>query len=197
MPRNQVLPARGLGHVALAISAAALWLSACGAAGPQLTSTAAVPTSSSSSPAASAATSADLPPAPAFRVTLFDGAEFDLATHLSRDGRPVVLNLWASWCPPCREEMPHFDAAARRHPEVLFLGVAVQDDPEDAAAAAGEMGITYPVGADVDGTVAGAFPYPGLPTTFLIGTDGLLIGAVYGGLGPEDIEDLIARYLQG
>jgi len=80
---------------------------------------------------------------------------------------------------------------------VLFLGVAVRDDPAAAATAAQELGVTYAVGADLDGTVDAAFPSPGLPATFLIGSDGTLIGSVYGGLAPEDIEELLTRYLAG
>jgi thiol-disulfide isomerase/thioredoxin len=132
-----------------------------------------------------------------FRVTLFDGSTFDLMEHLSRDGRPVVLNLWASWCPPCREEMPYFEAASRRHPEVLFLGVAVRDEAGAAQAAAADLGVTYPAGFDADGTVDAAFPSPGLPATFLIDADGALLGALYGALGPADIEELVGRYLNG
>ena len=51
-------------------------------------------------------------PAPDFSVTTFDGTVFSLVDHLATDGRPVVLNLWASWCVPCRAEMPAFDASA-------------------------------------------------------------------------------------
>lgn len=189
MPRNPARPVLRSARLALLVGAAALAFTACGTASPDLTAPAGIP-SSSSSPG-------DRIPAPDLRVALFDGSDFDLGEHLSRDGRPVLLNLWASWCPPCREEMPYLDDAARRHPEVLFLGVAVRDDPAAAATAAHELGVTYAVGADLDGTVDAAFPSPGLPATFLIGSDGTLIGSVYGGLGPEDIEELLARYLAG
>ena len=78
-------------------------------------------------------------PAPDFTVELFDGTRFRLSDHLGDDGRPVVLNLWASWCLPCRAEMPELDEAARAHPEVLFLGVAV-DDTRRAAEAFADYG---------------------------------------------------------
>ncbi|MBM3694621.1 MAG: TlpA family protein disulfide reductase [Actinobacteria bacterium] len=168
----------------LALSAAA-----CGSAAPQLTA----PADSLASPSTSEAR----PPAPVFEVALFDGTSFSLTRHLSRDGRPVVLNLWASWCPPCREEIPRIEAAARRHPQVLFLGVAVQDEPAAAAAAVAELGATYPTGADLDGTLDAAFPSPGLPATFLIAADGTLIGAHFGALTAADIEALVTRYLAG
>jgi thiol-disulfide isomerase/thioredoxin len=186
MPRLAARPARLLGAV---ISALALLASACAGSTPGLSTPATTDPSSS--------TTREPAPAPGLAVTLLDGTAFDLAEHLSRDGRPVLLNLWASWCPPCREEMPLFEDAARRHPEVLFLGVAVQDEPEAAAAAADEMKLTYPLAVDLDGAVDAAFPSPGLPATFLIGSDGTLIGAVYGGLGAEDIEELVTQYLSG
>jgi hypothetical protein len=73
--------------------------------------------------------------------------------------------------------------------------VAVRDDPAAAAATVAELALSYPLGVDVDGSVDSAFPSPGLPATFLIGSDGTLLGAVYGGLEPEDIEELVTRYL--
>lgn len=189
MPRHPARLDPRAGRILILACISTLLLPACGTAAPELT---AAPGASSSS-----STSGRLPPAPVFQVTLFDGKVFDLATHLSRDGRPVLLNLWASWCPPCRREMPLFDDAARRHPQVLFLGVAVRDDPQAAAAAVQELEVAYPLGADLDGTLDAAFPSPGLPATFLIDGDGTLLGAVYGGLGRQDIEDLVARYLGG
>jgi thiol-disulfide isomerase/thioredoxin len=178
-------------HAALWCGAViALLLAGCGGSA-TLTTTA--PASNTSG----AATTDSRPMAPEFQVTLFDGTVFDFADHLRLDGRPVLLNLWASWCPPCRQEMPDLDAAAQRHPEVLFLGVAVEDDAESAATTAGELGVSYPVGFDADGSVARAFPSPGLPTTFLIDRDGRIIGAVYGGLDADDIDSLLARYLAG
>lgn len=193
MARNPVACRPRPGLALLAALAVALLFTACGDSTPELTA----PQSTAAQQEASSSTDGSRQPAPALQVTLFDGSTFDLAEHLSRDGRPVVLNLWASWCPPCREEMPHFDAAARRHPEILFLGVAVRDDPQTAAATVTELGLSYALGADLDGSVDAAFPSPGLPATFLIGSDGTLLGAVYGGLEPEDIEELINRYLAG
>lgn len=92
-------------------------------------------------------------PAPDFTLTLFDGTDFRLSRHLSDDGRPVVLNFWASWCAPCREEMPAFDTVARRRPEVLFVGVAVRDTEAEARSFAAEIGVAYPLGIDADGKI--------------------------------------------
>lgn len=189
MPRHPAPPAPRRGSRPLLALVVALVAASCGTAAPRLTAPSETPASSS--------TAGEPGPAPLFSVTLFDGTSFDLADHLSRDGRPVLLNLWASWCPPCRDELPALEAAARRHPEVLFLGIAVEDDPAAAALMATDLGVTFPVGADLDGTIDAAFPSPGLPATFLIDADGALLGAVYGGLQPADVDDLVGRYLAG
>ena len=126
--------------------------------------------------------------APDFSVELFDGATFELSEHLETDGRPVFLNFWASWCFPCREEMPDFEALAQVRPEVLFLGVAVEDNAGSARSfAIDELGGTYPTGAD-DGSVAAAYPYLGLPWSWLIDSDGEVVFEFRGQVRPEDLD---------
>jgi thiol-disulfide isomerase/thioredoxin len=132
--------------------------------------------------------------APDFSIELLDGTVFRLSTHLAEDGRPVVLNLWASWCGPCREEMPAFDAVATAHPEVFFLGVAVDDDPVAAEAFAAEIGVSYALAIDESDRVGRRYPSPGLPATYLISEDGMLLRTVFGGLDEGDITDLIAAF---
>lgn len=115
-------------------------------------------------------------PAPDFEVTLFDGEVFSLSEHLATDGRPVVLNFWASWCLPCRDEMPEFDEIASAHPEVVFVGVAVDDAADSARRfALEEIQVGYSVGADTDGTVSAAYDHIGLPWTWLISADGNVV----------------------
>lgn len=129
--------------------------------------------------------------APDFIITLLDGSPFSLSGHLADDGRPVLLNLWASWCGPCREEMPHLDAVAAAQPGVLFLGIAVDDDPGAARAFAVEIGVSYPLAIDLAGEVARRYPSFGLPATFLITTDGRIARTVYGQLSEAQIVGLI------
>src|SRR3546814_8760254 len=67
-------------------------------------------------------------------------------------GKPVVVNIWASWCAPCRTEMPLLERAARTYEgRVAFLGVASRDDRQDAAAFLDDVGVTYPNVFDVSG----------------------------------------------
>lgn len=130
--------------------------------------------------------------APTFQLETVDGGVFDLTEHLSNDGRPVVLNLWASWCPPCRAEMPAINTASQRHPEVAFVGVAVQDDPIKSADFATEIGITYTIALD-DGSVEDAYPVMGLPGTFFINSDGTIAKRHFGVVTIDSLDDDIAE----
>ena len=136
-------------------------------------------------------------PAPRFDVTTFDGAAFSLADHLATDGRPVVLNLWASWCGPCRNEMPAFDDAAARHPDVRFIGIAVNDSLSDAAAFAAEINVSYPLAFDEGDRVIDAYPALGLPATFFIDQDGGIAQRYFGELFDETIDEQIALAFGG
>jgi thiol-disulfide isomerase/thioredoxin len=130
--------------------------------------------------------------APGFVLTTDDGSTFSLEDHIANDGRPVVLNLWASWCAPCRAEMPAIDTASNRHPEVAFVGVSVQDDLEDAAAFATEINVSYTIAFD-DGTVEDAYPVLGLPATFFIDGDGTIVKRHFGIVTVDSIDDDIAE----
>ncbi len=131
--------------------------------------------------------------APPFTVPTLDGGSFSLADHLAQDGSPVFLNLWASWCPPCRAEMPAIDDAATRHPDVKFVGVAVQDDFQAAARFAEEIGVSYAIGLDEYDKVNALYPSAGLPVTFLIGADGTVVRALFGQLDEAQIDESIAN----
>jgi len=129
--------------------------------------------------------------APTFSLMTLDDETFDLADHIATDGRPIVLNLWASWCPPCRAEMPAINTASQRNPGVLFIGVAVQDDPDKAAAFAEEISVTYTIAVD-DGTVEEAYPLLGLPGTFFIDGTGTIVKSHFGVVTIDSLDDDIA-----
>jgi peroxiredoxin len=109
--------------------------------------------------------------APPFELALFNGETLTLA---DLEGKVVVLNFWASWCPPCRFEMPDFETAWNefRDRDVVFVGVAVSDFEEDARSFARETGITYPIGFDGEGETAVAYGIKTLPTTVFIDREG-------------------------
>lgn len=130
-------------------------------------------------------------PAPPFVVETFGGERFDLGAHLAEGGGPVVLNLWASWCAPCREEFPLLSEFAERRPDVTVVGVAVRDRRQAAAEFAEEMDPSFPVGFDEDGTVEQSYPSFGLPATYVIGTDGTVEEVFAGRLTADSLEGLV------
>ena len=127
--------------------------------------------------------------APDFTVELLNGGSFSLGDHLADDGRPLVVNLWASWCLPCRDEIPDISRFASTHPEVAVLGVAVEDVLEDSEAFAGEMSPFYPLAVGKD-EFREAYPTVGLPATFIIDPDGTVSSIVNGIVDQESLAEL-------
>ncbi len=114
--------------------------------------------------------------APAITGQTITGKPFDLADYA---GKPIILNFWASWCGPCRREIPAIAAFAKSHPEIQVLGVDYQDDVADAAAFAKTHGATWPSVVD-DGPIGSHYKVPGLPTTFLINRQGQIVERILG-----------------
>jgi cytochrome c biogenesis protein CcmG/thiol:disulfide interchange protein DsbE len=134
-----------------------------------------------------------LPNAPAFVLETLDGRG-ELALSELR-GKPVVLNFWASWCAPCRLEMPVLVDAWRRYGErVHFLGVNVLDQREAAVRFARDVGMEFPSVHDPEGDVLRWFRVVGLPTTVFVTREGR-ISEVHAGpfVGPEGSRALERR----
>lgn len=125
--------------------------------------------------------------APDFTVELLDGGSFTLSEHLAEDGRPLILNLWASWCPPCRAEMPGISAYATANPDIAVLGVAVEDRLEPALEFAEEVQVSYPLGFD-EGDFWDDYRTIGKPATYFINPDGT-IASLWVGVVNEEILD--------
>ncbi len=90
-------------------------------------------------------------------------------------GRPLVINFWATWCAPCREEMPMLQAAWQRYGDrVTLLGVDVGETPAQVAPFVAELGITFPIALDQDRSVSTTYNVRGLPTTFFVDSDGVI-----------------------
>jgi cytochrome c biogenesis protein CcmG/thiol:disulfide interchange protein DsbE len=100
-------------------------------------------------------------------------------------GNVVVLNFWASWCPPCRAEMPALDRAYRldRQQGLMVLGVngTFQDSAEQAVAFANAQGVSFPILLDREGTVSRQYLVGALPTTFFIDRSGTIRKVIVGG----------------
>ena len=109
--------------------------------------------------------------APDFEIETFDGEMLRLSDLA---GQVVVLNFWASWCPPCRWEMPAFEEIYQEYRDqgVTFIGIAMSDTLEEASGLAEQTGVTYPLALDTTNEVVRAYEVRSLPTTFFIDKDG-------------------------
>ena len=109
-------------------------------------------------------------PAPAFTLKTSDGKSISLA---DLKGKPVVVNFWASWCPPCRQEMPLLKATAEKYPEkVRFIGINVQDTDGSFKKALAEFALPYPNGRDEGLGISQTYAVMALPRTFIIDSEG-------------------------
>lgn len=134
--------------------------------------------------------------APDFELGLFDGGTFRLSEGLV-SGKPVMLNFWASWCVPCREEAPMLEAAWKRYRDrVVFVGVDVQDTEVEARAFLRQYGITYPNGAVNAGAISVAYGMRGVPETYFIATDGRIARKWNGPLGTAGLDQFIGELLR-
>jgi len=136
--------------------------------------------------------SAGTPPAPDARLE--SGGWPEAAAFIVREadrGRPTLVNIFASWCGPCRAEMPLLLAAHREHPEVAFLGIDHLDRREDGEAFIDEFGIDFATIHDLDGDVAVAVGSRGMPTTVVFDTDARLVARVIGELTPRTLAELL------
>lgn len=136
--------------------------------------------------------------APDFDLTLLDGSTWRLSDHR---GQVVVVNFWASWCEPCKAEMPAFQQAATNSAgEVMFIGVGSKmDRDEDVRAFVDAAGVTYPVGRDLAGgdrargTIEQAYGVVGYPATFFIDPEGDITRIEMGPLDISRLEAYIAE----
>jgi cytochrome c biogenesis protein CcmG/thiol:disulfide interchange protein DsbE len=132
-------------------------------------------------------------PAPQITGTAIDGTPVDLA---ALKGKPVVVNFWASWCVPCREEFPLFkDKLAELGPTdgLEMIGVLYKDEPELAQAFLDDMGATWPTLDDPDGELAKAYRTVAPPQTYFIDADGVVRGIQIGEVTEADFDTQYAK----
>ena len=124
--------------------------------------------------------------APDFRFATFEGARLGLGDLA---GQAIVLNFWASWCVPCRTEMPAFESAyrANRDRGITFVGLAVEDSQDSARTFVEELDISYPTGPDVGNEVSLRYGVTGLPTTVFIARDGTVARRWLGVLSEQQL----------
>ncbi|MGH2607018.1 MAG: TlpA family protein disulfide reductase, partial [Anaerolineales bacterium] len=132
--------------------------------------------------------------APDFTLTGFDGRTVTLS---ELRGQVVVVNFWASWCPPCREEAAYLERTWRRYQDqgVVFLGVDWVDTEKEALAYIDEFDITYLNGPDIGTRIAQAYRIRGVPETFFVAKNGELRGVHIGPLYPPALDDRLEALL--
>jgi peroxiredoxin len=128
--------------------------------------------------------------APGFTVQGIDGASHSLSDYR---GKVVVLNFWATWCIPCRAEMPDLEHEARVHrsDRVVILGMDWKEPAAPIKDFVASLGITYPMLLDADGRVYDTYRVGALPTTFIIDAKGRLVKSRIGIASRGEIESEI------
>ena len=124
-------------------------------------------------------------PAPDFTLNDLDGAPVSLKDFR---GKVLVVNFWATWCPPCRVEMPSMQRAwaAFQNEGIIFLGIDIGESEDRVVQFMADLGLDFPVLLDTESTVTNAWPVKGLPTTVVVDPQGRM---VYRAIGAREWDD--------
>jgi cytochrome c biogenesis protein CcmG, thiol:disulfide interchange protein DsbE len=132
-------------------------------------------------------------PVPAVEFERFDGSTGSFSDY---EGRPLVVNFFASWCTPCVDEMPDFEQVFQQNDgRVAFLGLNVTEQPESARELIERTGITYDTARDPQGLLLRAFGGVNMPTTAFVSADGTIVKVHAGKLDQPELERIIADEL--
>jgi cytochrome c biogenesis protein CcmG/thiol:disulfide interchange protein DsbE len=134
-------------------------------------------------------------PAPDFQLPALDGGG-DVQLSEFR-GRPVVVNFWASWCNPCRQEFPLLKQALREHrgERLAVVGVTYQDIPSDSRDFVNKQASMWPQGVDDGGAVAKAFGVRAIPQSFFVRADGTIVARIFGFTSEAALADPLGKVL--
>lgn len=120
--------------------------------------------------------------APDFTLPTFEGRTVTLSHY---QGSPILINFWASWCPPCRAEMPDlqviYDRYKKQGVTILAVNATNKDNPSEVGRFVKEFNLTFPILMDTSGAVGDMYHLRSLPTTFFIDRDGLIQHMIIGG----------------
>ena len=131
--------------------------------------------------------------APPFTLENLRPGQPPVSLHELR-GKPVVVNFWASWCGPCRKEMPAFESVHESLGDrVTFVGIDNKDYRDSALEFLKQTGVGYAAGFDPGGTVAASYGVIGLPATFFISADGKVLESSTGEMDRGELREMIRR----
>jgi len=133
--------------------------------------------------------------APDFTLTSFDGRTYTLS---DLRGQVVIINFWASWCPPCREEAAYLESTWRKYKDqgVIFIGVDYADAEKPALEYIDEFDITYFNGPDLGTRISQQYNIKGVPETYYVAKDGTLRGNHIGPLFSPELDNRIDELLK-
>jgi cytochrome c biogenesis protein CcmG, thiol:disulfide interchange protein DsbE len=135
-------------------------------------------------------------PAPDFTITTLQGEELTLS---QMKGKVVIINFWASWCGPCREEAPALQSIWEKYGDkgVVVLGVAYTDTESGAREFVEEFGQTYPNGMDLGTKISDKYHIQGVPETFIVDQDGNVAQFIFANVTEAGLTRIIDRLLGG
>nr|WP_026286146.1 redoxin domain-containing protein [Salsuginibacillus kocurii] len=128
-------------------------------------------------------------PAPDFTLETLTGETVSLSDY---EGRPVFLNFWATWCPPCRAEMPDMERFYEAY-DMEILAVNLRENAEEVQSFVEELGLTFPILMDENVEVADAYNVQPIPTSYFIDSDGIIR---HMSIGPMNKEMMVNEYQQ-
>lgn len=134
--------------------------------------------------------------APDFELTTLDGEKARLSDY---KGKKVILNFWASWCPPCRAEMPDMqkyyeDQADEENVEILAVNLTTEDRGMDKITAfIEEFNLTFPVPMDSEGDIGKLYQAAAIPTTYMIDTEGKVRNKIVGPMSEQMMEEFVGN----
>ncbi len=132
--------------------------------------------------------------APDFSLKSTEGSTLDLQSVIGKN-KVTILNFWATWCPPCRAEIPEFIEFAKKHQseKVALVAVNLQEDSKKVKEFANNAGMNFPILLDLDGKVAQTYQIYAIPTTFFIDGSGTIREKVEGSLSLSRLESIYLK----
>ena len=128
---------------------------------------------------------------PDFVLKSLNGESVSLSKYL---GKPIVINFWATWCTPCRYEMPLLESYYENYSnEMVILAVNLQQSEKDVATFSNELGLTFPILLDVEGSVNKLYQVQGLPTTYFVDREGHIKAVHIGTLGESQLVNYLGK----